>query len=163
MSLKDLAALEYQARYQDKPDYPEYARTKKSYSDRTANGLTRAIIDWIRLNGGHAERVNVQGRPIDRTQVTTNTLGQRQRIGSIEWIPGGGTRGSADIHGIINGKAVYIEVKIGRDKLSQAQKQYRDNVTQAGAVYFVARDFEGFTEFYNEIAPEATGAGIAKN
>ncbi len=150
MSLKQLAELEYQVRYQDKPDFPENARFKRRYSDRTANGLTKAIIDWIRLNAGFAERVNVQGRPIDRTRIATNTLGQRQRIGSIDWIPAGGTRGSSDIHATVAGRSYYIEVKIGRDKLSQAQKEYRDQVTQAGAVYFVAKDFDSFIEFYNE-------------
>jgi hypothetical protein len=150
-ALQQLAELDYQARYRDKPDYPENARFKRRYTATTANGLTRAIIDWIRLNGFFAERVNVQGRPIDRTRIATNTLGQRQRIGSIDWIPGGGTRGSADIHAVLKaGKAVYIEVKIGRDKMSKDQQQYRDQVTQAGAVYFVARDFDSFIEFYNE-------------
>lgn len=149
-ALQTLTELEYQGRYRGKT-IPEYARTKKKYADKKANGLTKCIVDWIRLNGGHAERVNVHGRPIDRTKVITNCLGQSQRIGSIDWIQAGGTKGSADIHGVINGKAVLIEVKIGRDKLSQEQKNYRHKVTQAGAFYFIAQSFDQFMEFYNQI------------
>ena len=148
--IQQLSELEYQARYKGK-SFPEYARYKKKYTDKTANGLTKCIVDWIRLNGYWAERVNTTGRPIDKTRVVSNTLGQRQRVGSIDWIPAGGTKGSADIHATIAGKAIFIEVKKGRDRLSEAQKQYRDNVTQAGAVYFVAKDFDGFIQEYSKI------------
>ena len=149
-SLQELTELEYNHRYRNST-FPEYARVKRKYTDKTANGLTRCIVDWIRLNGGFAERVNTTGRPIDRTRVVTNTLGQKQRIGSIDWIPSGSTRGSADIHATIAGRSIFIEVKKGRDKLSEAQKQYRENVTQAGAVYFIAKDFDGFIQDYSKL------------
>ena len=146
-ALQQLSELEYKHRYQDKT-IPEYARHKKRFSDRTANTLTQSIITWIRLHGGFAERVNVQGRPIDRTKVVTNTLGQRHVIGSIDWIPGGGQRGSADIHATIAGRAVYVEIKIGRDRLSEHQKKYRDQVERAGAKYWIVRTFNDFIELY---------------
>jgi hypothetical protein len=149
-ALKELAELEYQARYQDKPDFPENARFKRRYSDRTANGLAKAIIDWIRLNGGHAERINTMGRPIDRTKVTTNTLGQRQRIGSVEWIPGGGQRGSADISATIYGKSVKIEIKM-KDRQSPEQREYQQQIEAAGGEYWLVRSFAEFLEFYNKI------------
>ena len=149
-ALTQLTELEFKSRYENS-SIPNYARFKKRYSDRTANGLTKAIIEWIRLSGGHAERVNTMGRPVDRTKVSTNCLGQRQRIGSIEWIPGGSTPGSSDIHATIAGRSYYIEVKIGRDRLSEAQKQYRDKVTRAGALYHIATSFDEFLEFYNTI------------
>ena len=75
-ALKQLSELEYKHRYLGKT-IPEYARYKKRYSDKTANQLTQAIITFIRLNGGHAERVNIQGKPVDRTKVVKNAMWQR--------------------------------------------------------------------------------------
>ncbi len=147
-ALRELQELEYKTRYADKPNYPQYARVKKKYSDKTANGLTRAIIDYIRLNGNHAERINTMGRPVDKTKVVTNCLGQRQRIGSIDWIRGTATKGSADIHALIAGKAVFIEIKM-KDRQSEAQKQYQKTVERAGGLYWICRSFHEFVSNYN--------------
>lgn len=35
-----------------------YTQKVKPYTDKTANGLTRCIIDWITYNGGDAQRIN---------------------------------------------------------------------------------------------------------
>lgn len=148
-ALKLLTELEYVARYKNS-SMPEYSRFKKKFSDRTANQLTQSIITWIKLHGWHSERVNVQGRPIDKTKVVSNTLGQRQRIGSIDWIPGGGQRGSADIHSVINGRSVMIEVKI-KDKQSEAQKQYQRTVERAGGQYWICRTFAEFITYYKNL------------
>ncbi len=149
-NLKKLQQLEYCNRYKDS-SVPDYARFIKKYSDKTANSLTKCIIDWITLNGGHAERVNTMGRPIDQTKIVANVLGQQQKIGSMKWGFGSGKRGSADIHSIIKGKSVMIEVKIGRDKQSEHQKIYQSQVERAGAIYYIARNFSDFVEFYNTL------------
>ena len=146
-ALQELTELEYQTRYQDKT-IPEYARHKKRFSDRTANQLTQSIITFLKLRGWHAERVNVTGRPIDNTKVVTNTLGQKQRIGSIDWIKGTGTKGSADIHCLINGRAVFIEVKM-KDRQSEAQKCYQKTVERAGGIYWICHNFDEFMNNYN--------------
>lgn len=59
------------------------------------------------------------------------------------------TRGTADIHAIIKGKAVKIEVKIGKDRQSIFQKEYQKNVEKAGGIYYIAKDFDSFYEWYN--------------
>ncbi len=148
-ALKQLTELEYTARYKNS-SMPEYSRFRKRYSDRTANQLTQSIITWIRLNGYHAERVNVMGRPVDKTKVVSNTLGQKQRIGSIDWIRSVSTKGSADIHCLINGRAVFIEVKM-KDRQSEAQQQYQMTVERAGGIYWICRTFDEFIKKYGEI------------
>ena len=70
-------------------------------------------------------------------------------IGSIEWIKGTGTNGSADISATIAGKSVKIEVKILKDRQSEAQKQYQADIEKAGGIYYIAKDFTSFVEWYN--------------
>lgn len=130
------------------PSIPAECLAPITHTDKTANGLTKAIIAFIQLNGGQAERINTMGRPIDRRKVYTDTVGLTRTIGSVEWIPGTGTKGSADISATIKGKSVKIEVKIGADRQSEAQRKYQQDIEQAGGLYFIAKDFTSFVEWY---------------
>jgi hypothetical protein len=121
------------------------------FTDKTANGLTKAIVTFINLAGGQAERISSMGRVIDGRKVVTNVLGQTGLIGSQTYIKGTSTNGTADISSIIKGKSVKIEVKIGRDKMSPAQIEYKANVERAGGVYIIAKDWQGFIEEYNKL------------
>ena len=131
------------------PQFAKYA-PKAKYRDDSATGLTRCIIDWIKLRGGQAERINTMGVPIDRRRQVTDVLGHTRTIGSIEWRKGGGTVGSADISATIGGRSVKIEVKIGKDRQSPAQRQYQAAVEQAGGLYFIAKDFTSFVAWYHK-------------
>jgi hypothetical protein len=130
------------------PSLPEIAITCYNYTDKTANGLTRCIIDWIELNGYQAERISSSGRYIDGKQTYTDVLGQKKTIGTGKWIPGSSTKGTADISATIKGRSVKIEVKIGKDRQSEAQVAYQKKVEQSGGLYFIAKDFDTFMEFY---------------
>ena len=123
---------------------------KPTFRDDTANGLTKCIIAHIQLHGGQAERISTTGRPIDRRETFTDVLGRTRTIGSMKWIPGTSTRGSADISATIQGISVKIEVKIGRDRQSEAQKNYQKSIEQAGGEYFIARDFDEFLTWFND-------------
>ncbi|MCQ2271156.1 MAG: hypothetical protein MJZ52_08050, partial [Bacteroidales bacterium] len=91
-------------------------------------------MDYIRLQGGQAERINTTGIPQDTRQQVTDVLGRTRTIGSVTWRTGGGTRGSADISATIRGRSVKIEVKIGRDHQSEAQRQYQAAIEAAGGL-----------------------------
>lgn len=126
---------------------PNYIVGSK-YTDKTANGLTKAIIKFINLCGMQAERINTQGRMIDKTKIVKDVLGHRRTIGSVEWQKGTGTRGSADISATVNGMSVKIEVKIGKDKMSEHQERYEEHITKAGGIYIVAKEFTPFVKWY---------------
>lgn len=143
--LEELADIMNQRRH---PNTPAKYLANAKYRDDSANGLTRCIIDYIRLHGGQAERINITGVLIDRRRTVTDVLGHSRTIGSIEWRTGGGTIGSADISATINGGSVKIEVKIGRDRQSEAQKAYQKQVEAAGGLYFIAKDFTSFVRWY---------------
>ena len=132
------------------PNMPLKYLAKCTYRDDTANGLTRCIIDFIRFNGGQAERINTTGIPIDTRREVTDVLGHRRTIGSVTWRPSGGTVGSADISATIKGRSVKIEVKVGRDTQSEAQRQYQASIEAAGGLYFVAKDFTSFADWYTK-------------
>ena len=143
--LEELADIENQRKH---PNMPVKYLAKSTYRDDTANGLTRCIIDFIRFNGGQAERINTTGIPIDTRREVTDIMGHRRTIGSVQWRPSGATVGSADISATIRGRAVKIEVKVGRDTQSDAQRQYQASIEAAGGIYYIARDFESFVNWY---------------
>ena len=133
------------------PNCPDYARTVPQYSDRTSNGLTKCIIDYVRLTGGQAERTSTTGRFIDKRIQFTDVVGRTREIGNAKWILSSGTCGSADISATIKGKSIKIEVKIGRDSQSEAQKAYQAQVERAGGIYIIARSFSDFLDQYKSL------------
>lgn len=145
-ALKILQELDLQAKRDKYPGFPYPPKTQ--FSDKTANGLTKCIITFLKLQNCQAERVSNTGRMIDRRRKVTDVLGCTKVIGSAEWIPGAGTNGTADISATIEGRSVKVEVKVGKDKQSNAQKEYQRQVEAAGGTYVIARDFQGFYEWF---------------
>lgn len=133
------------------PNTPERFIARREFSDKTANGLTTCIIQYIRLMGGQAERISNTGRRIDTRTTFENVIGQTRTIGGANWIPGTGTNGTADISATIAGRSVKVEVKCAatHDRQSQAQKDYQQSVEAAGGLYVIASTFAGFMEWYN--------------
>lgn len=60
------------------------------------------------------------------------------------------TVGTADISATIRGRSVKIEVKIGRDRQSEAQKRYQASIEAAGGIYYIARNIDDFMQWYNQ-------------
>jgi len=146
--LKNMALQRLRQRY---PSVPAYALPSIKYTDKTSNGLTKAIIDWIELNGYQAERINSTGRQLDNRQTVKDVLGNERTIGSVKWIKGSSTVGTADVHATIKSKSVKIEVKCkatNDNYQSDGQRDYQRKIEQAGGVYIIARTFEGFYNWY---------------
>jgi hypothetical protein len=125
------------------PNYPQDYIPKTMYKDSTANGLTRAICDYINYNGYQAERINTMGTAREKKTTAGKVIG-------VTWTKGTSTAGSADISATIKGRSVKIEVKIGKDRQSEAQKRYQENIEKAGGTYIIAKDFDSFVEWYNQ-------------
>ena len=147
-ALKLLNSLAFDQLRAKHPDIRPEWLPRPGYKDKTANQLTQSIIAWIRLQGQQAERIAVTGRPIDRTRTVIDCMGNQRLIGSVTWIPGTVTKGSADISAIVKGKTLKIEVKIGSDRQSNDQKKYQQNIEKAGGLYFIATSFEQFYKWY---------------
>lgn len=147
LSLQVLTDLKWQldcSKTQMRPDYVP----KTKFTDSTANGLTKCIVVWLQCNGWQAERISNTGRYIDNSKIVDNIMGHKKKIGSGKFIPGSGTNGTADISATIKGRSVKLEVKIGKDRQSDVQKEYQDNIIKAGGIYEIITDFDQFMMWY---------------
>ncbi|WP_158991677.1 hypothetical protein [Mucilaginibacter sp. L196] len=131
--LKELAKNNSIAKHPNIP--PNYIHVY-SYNYKTANGLTRCLIDYIKFIGGYATRINTAGIWDEKLQM---------------FRPGITDLGTADIHAVLFGKHLSIEVKIGVDKLSDYQRKTRQKVSAAGGLYIVARDFKTVVDFIERL------------
>ncbi len=116
------------------------------YTDKTANGLTKCIIDYITFRGGYANRINTQGQA--RKERINLAFGNYRD--KITFTPSTTNKGSADIRALVFGRSLDIEVKIGKDKMSLNQLKEMVRIQEAGGLYFVARDMQSFVDFYKE-------------
>ena len=147
-ALQILSELDYQCKRDLYKNVPDHAIARAKFSDKTANGLTQCILTWLRLHGHYCTRITTTGRKLKDTSIV-DVIG-RTRIMPGQWIPGTTRTGTADIHASINGRHASIEVKIGRDRMSAAQERTRQDVRSSGGLYFMAKDFQSFYEWFTE-------------
>ena len=107
--------------------------SKKSFEDKTANGLTKCLQYWCLLNGAHFQRMNTQGQYDAK-------LKRYRRSGA--------TKGVTDTLIIYKGKTLNIEIKINKDKQSKEQKDIQLSIEKAGGNYWIIKTFD---EFINKI------------
>ena len=107
----------------------------------TANGLTQFIVKFIDWSGGHANRISSAGR----------FLPGNNKFEGGTFIPGTTKRGTADIAVIINGKAIMLEVKVGKDRPSEAQLNQQASVRAAGGIYEFVSNPEQFFELFDSL------------
>lgn len=132
------------------PSVPDHALPRPKYSDNSANALTKCIIDFLNLSGHLAERHSNEGRVIDNRKTYTDVVGRTKTIGSIKRIYSSNLNGTSDIKATIKGKMIAIEIKFGKDRQSEAQKEYQKRVESAGGEYWIAKTFDQFYEMYLE-------------
>lgn len=131
-SVKQLEELNHQARRVKHPNMPNLDYQK--FSDQKANDLTKAIVKYIELRGGFSSRIN-------------NTGSYRPELG--RFIKSTSKRGLADVMGTYKCKSLNIEVKIGKDRMSEDQIKVQGAVERSGGLYFIARDFTTFKTWFD--------------
>ncbi len=60
-------------------------------------------------------------------------------------------KGMADVFATYKGKSLNIEIKTGKDRMSEHQLLVQKEIEKAGGYYCVVRDFDGFIEWFNEL------------
>lgn len=123
----------------------------RKYRDDTANGLTKCIIDFLRLKGCQAERINCTGRYVDNTTIVEDVIGHRRQIGTAKWLPTSGQKGTADISAVIRSRAVKLEIKVRKDKQRPDQVEYQAQIERAGGLYWLVRSFDEFKQMYDTL------------
>jgi hypothetical protein len=127
-----------------------YEMGVKPYKDDTANGLTRCCEDFINHlpNGiGEASRINSTGTP------------RKMASGEIRWSKSNTRKGLADIRATVQGRSISIEIKIGPDKQSEAQKKEEERITRSGGIYWVVKSFAHFLEQWEAAGFEVPAFG----
>ncbi len=117
------------------PNVPAHALPRAKYSERSANDLTKCIIDFVNLQPG-CVAWRVSNVPVYDTKTG------KHRAGNVR-------KGVADISAIRRGQAWQIEVKFGKDIMSEHQRKFAAAVEASGGVYCVAHTFEQFINQWN--------------
>ncbi|MDR2475708.1 MAG: VRR-NUC domain-containing protein [Bacteroidales bacterium] len=130
-SIKELEQLHFDCKRTQYHDTPVRYLVKNTFRDDTANGLTKCIIAWLKIQGYFAARVN-----------TTGIYSKRLN----KYIYSGSTKGMADITAVIDGKHVSIEVKVGRDKPRPEQLKVQKRIEDSGGIYIFVHSFDEFLE-----------------
>ena len=103
------------------------AVTRKAFDTNKFNELCQEV--WEYYLGTKLKRISSEGK-------------YRPGVGFIK----SENRGFADLHGIHNSRAVYIETKQVRENHLDSQREFRDWVIQGGGIYVSARSFEDIYE-----------------
>ena len=93
-----------------------------------ASTLTNKIINHIYSSGGYAFRASSTGI-------------YDSKMGGYRTAP---KKGVSDILAVFKGKFIAIEIKIGKDHLSEEQIGFIKNILHVGGIAFIAKDFEDF-------------------
>jgi len=133
-AVKHLEQLMYEDDLRRHPSMKPEHMARRKLRDDTANGLTAAIVAYAKLTGAFASRLNTTGIYDAKRKKYRHTT---QR------------RGLPDVLITRNGMSLFIEVKAGRDRMSQWQEAVRDDQQQAGGIYFTARNFTDFKAWYD--------------
>lgn len=145
MTLKDLSNLHFNNLRETKPNVPLHAIPRKTFSDKTANGLQTAIKTFCDLSGVLCDRRGNEGR-YRPGQTVVDVIG-RTRIMKGTYLPGQ-NNGQGDLSITIKGRIHWVEVKIGKDTQSDAQKTFESKVKKAGATYNIVKDWNDFYKLY---------------
>ena len=115
-----------------------------------SNELTAAIIKHLKLHGHNAERISPEGRMVKQNRIVSDTFfGVNRTVTSYKRIPSSMTKGTADISATIRGRSVKIEIKIGNDRQSEAQKRYQEKEERAGGTYVIMKTIDQYLEWYS--------------
>jgi len=131
--LKTMYLRDHKQRY---PSLPDPARVAPTYTDKTANGLTKCILDYLRLKGAFVSRLNNQG-------VYDKKL-QRYRKGMNR-------RGLPDILATYQGKSLFIEVKAKNDKLSESQEKIKIEQENSDGLYYTSHNFSDTKQWIDNL------------
>lgn len=146
-----LQALEMELLTAKHPNMPPSYIPKTDWKDNSANSLTKCVIAYVQYMGGQAERISSQGqyREGAKIQVGSGEIAHTKQLAG-KWTPGQSTKGTADISATIRGRSVKIEIKYGKDRQSDAQKQYQEMIEKAGGTYIIAKTFDDFVLWYEK-------------
>lgn len=141
MTLRDLATIISKQEY---ANIPEHCRPKKTFSDKTANDLTKAVLAYFKYRNIKAWRQSSEGRYIQPEHVH-NVIGHRITVKKGRFIPRSKeSKGIGDIAAVIQGQFTSWEVKVGKDRQRDEQKKFQAEIEASGGKYFLIKTWDDF-------------------
>ena len=135
IALEMLRAAKLRQNEEREHPLPMHALAPPKFKTSDANGLSAAIVAFLDAIGGWASRVNTMGVYDAKRKAYRKTTMKL---------------GFPDVQATYRGRSIYVEVKIGKDRLSPNQKKFIKGASEAGALVIVARTFE---DFFNGFLP----------
>lgn len=146
MTLKELSEAIHRKQMEKYPNMPPHAIPRKKLSEGSANELTKSILAFFAYKGIKAWRQRSEGRLLARKTVV-NAVGQTIEVQKQKYIPGSKeSKGIGDVGAVLPplGRACWVEVKFGKDRLSDDQKKFKSEAEASGAIYIVANNWDSF-------------------
>ena len=136
----------------------EHCMPQQKFSDSTTKGLTKSIVQFLIYNNHLANEQHTTGTIIDKTKIVTDCIGRKRQIGSIQWGNSRDEVGRADILAKLRIPykdrfilvAWEIEIKFGKDRQSQKQKDYQQKIESLNGRYDIVHDFDEFILIYDD-------------
>jgi hypothetical protein len=104
------------------------------------NGITKLILDYLRYVycSSSIRRISSEGK-------------YRPGIGFIP----SSNKGMSDIEGIVYGKFLSLEVKVGKDTIRESQLKRKIEIENDGGIYYICKwiDFEHFQREIQQLIP----------
>jgi hypothetical protein len=120
--------------------YQDITIPKQTKSVTDTNGITKLIVDYLRYVYGSKSirRISSEGK-------------YRVGIGYIR----SENKGLSDIEGIVNGKFLSLELKIGKDQIRESQLKRKAEIENDGGIYYLCKwiDFETFQSEIQNLIP----------
>ena len=127
-SVKRLEVEYFEYKYRNS-SIPVQCRFKRSFRDDTANGLAGCVEAWAKIHGAFYQRQNSQGQYDSRLRM---------------WRKSGTTKGIADVQVTFKGKTYNFEIKIGKDRQSEVQKEVERKIKSSGGHYAIIHCYDDF-------------------
>ena len=132
-SVKQLEIEYFEHKYRQS-SIPVQCRFKKAFRDDTANGLAGCVEAWCKVHGAFFQRMNSQGQYDGRLKM---------------WRKSGTTKGIADVQVTYKGRTYNLEIKVGKDRQSEVQKEVERKIKAAGGHYAIIHCYDDFLRQIN--------------
>jgi hypothetical protein len=126
----------------------------KFKSINNARSLEKQIKEFLDLKGHICDKTDTKGRKVSNKIAFVDVIGRNRVIGRDVYHQSTGTVGKADLSVQIHGVRVEMEIKWGKDRQSELQKEYQKRVEKDGGIYVIIKDMDAFIAWFDENEPK---------
>lgn len=123
----------------------EYFYRNRSHREYLSKFIESVIVNVLRSKGADPQKAPDKGLYVDNSKTVTDVVGLQRKIGSGKFVHQKGVRpGRADVTCFFNGEFYNLEVKVGNDRQSAAQKAEQKRCLSNGERYEIIKNVDEF-------------------